>query len=274
MSDIDILVLIKDMQAAHKIVTQLGYAVNEYDEYSKWHYTQGFVVRHIQYIKGIFRIELHPRISDIPKLNPWSRAVWTMIDSMETRILEPEVFLCHLCCHLDGDILDGRHTLYHWADITGLVNYYRQEMDWDLVLQITREHNIDVTMYRILSLASQWFGVDIPSKVLQQLQSDVAVLCKTPSAELLFSIQDIINPVRHKGHTRPDEPGIDTHKLVLNSVPGIHNKLRYLFHIVFPWKPFMLCRYSIKHTRLLFFYYLRRLMTYPFKILRYHFAGD
>ncbi len=263
MADIDILIPIEEMQAAHEIFTQLGYAVNEFDEYSKWHYLQGYVVRHIKYIKGSVGIEVHPRISDVPQLNPWSRAVWTTIDSIETRILGPEVFLCHLCCHLDGDVFGGRYTLYHWVDITTLVNYYRQKINWDLVLQITRMHSLDGTMYRILSLSSQWFEADIPSEVLQQLHRD----------KLLFSIQEIINPVLHKGYSRLDKSGIDTHKLVLNSVPRIHNKLRYLFYIVFPWKPFMLYRYSIKHPRLLFFYYLWRLIAYPFKMLCYSFAG-
>lgn len=79
----------------------------------------------------------------------------------------PEDMLFHLCMHLEG------HTyaeLILFCDIVELLRVYGARFDWRYFSEITRKYKVESSIYYVLLLVKQLFGLELPLHLLEELE--------------------------------------------------------------------------------------------------------
>lgn len=242
MSDVDIIVRAEDAWRIDEVLEPLGY---ESDAISKHHVKW---LPHI--VKSKFlEIDINPVIFELPKLDPWVNAKRVKISGDEVFILGPEDFILHILLHLDRHhIEDGCCNLIWWFDIKRLLENYSVEINWDYIIQVAREHQVESSVKRVFDAIDRWFGVSVPADVLSQLKS----------SGLITSIKGILEPPEID---RRDYKELDSVLLSLSSterLPSFWKKVYHIFKSMFPDKEHIMRRYSVKHPKMVYFYYLVR----------------
>ena len=111
-----------------------------------------------KYRNGSVILEVKSKMGDIPKLNPWTNISRVTLASADTRVLNPEVFLIHICLHAERHFrLTQAAILLWWFDITELLKRYREKFDWDYVIRIVREHKVEKAVHGVLHMAREDF---------------------------------------------------------------------------------------------------------------------
>ena len=118
-------------------------------------------------------IELHWTIADPTgpvKIDPaglWYRAQRATIAGVELLALSPEDLLVHLCVHFGGEHhLNG---LRSFCDITETIRLRGGDMDWQQVVDSTREWLAARYVGLTLHLARRLVGAGVPDDVLERL---------------------------------------------------------------------------------------------------------
>jgi hypothetical protein len=168
MGDIDLLVKQTDLLRVQEILVEQGYiALKEEIGCSREHlppYKK----------KGSLTVEIHFHIvgppfslrGDVEKL--WVRAQMSSIHGIEVLTLCPEDLLLHLCMHASfhhafdngiGPLFDISHTIEHYAE----------ELDWEQLLDRSREWGVSKCVYLSLFLAKRFAGASIPGQIMKDL---------------------------------------------------------------------------------------------------------
>jgi len=118
-------------------------------------------------------IELHWTIADptgpvrVDPAGLWNRAQRATIAGVELLALSPEDLLVHLCVHFGGEHhLNG---LRSFCDITETVRLRGGAMDWQQVVDSTREWHAARYVGLTLHLARRLAGAGVPDDVLERL---------------------------------------------------------------------------------------------------------
>lgn len=249
MADVDLLVKSNDMWKIDEVLSRLKYKSDIATLYSKRHIKWS---RHREYTNKGVEFETHPRLYELPNLNAWVNVSSEKIASVDTFILGSGDFLLHLCLHLDthlfrtGDI----QLLSSWCDIAKILKHYRKELDWDYVIRTAKEHRVEESVHRILRVVDKWFDGRVPADVLNQFRSD----------GIIISINDILYPdQRSTGKREGGE--LRSFLSLASEIPSIRGKIYHIFRAIFPWKKFMIHRYSITQPSFVYFYYLVRVCS-------------
>lgn len=222
MGDVDLLVKGRDVWKIDKVLSQSGYGSKETSvilpwrmgesvrlkmyrilpiRFSKWIHRREqkpakwiqqikyvsalsmYWALHVKYMNGIIDLECHPRIYEIPGINPWNRANPVTIASINTFILGSEDFLLHLCLHAHRHFLDSNPRLISWYDISCILEHYKNKLDWDYVIHAAKRNRVAGAIYQILCPVNEWLDGHVPDDVLNQLKGkDTAI-----------SIYDVLN---------------------------------------------------------------------------------
>jgi hypothetical protein len=222
-------------------------------------------VRHIAYISKAIQLELHPKISELPKLRPWANVAHAKIASVDTLVLGPEDLLLHACIHLLDHMYIREESLGYliwWYDIALLLEFYREELNWDYVMRVVKEHEIEKSINRVLRATSQWAGSHVPAEVLGQLADD----------GVFISLNDIMNQEQvQKSKTDSLLPYIP----FISGIRSIRGRIYHIFRSVLPCREYMMHRYALKTRNSLYFYYFIRIglgVVRAFRTL-YHLPG-
>ena len=242
MTDVDVIAKTEDIWRMDKVLPQSGYKSDvENILLSKRHIEWA---RHIVFLNRFILFEVHPKIYELPDLDPWIKAVPAKIASVDTFILGPEDFLLHLCVHLlehfyvRGDIAK----LIWWFDIREVIRQNREGLDWDYVVRIARENQVEKAINRVLHTINEYFNGNVPADILHQLGDD----------DIVISINDILYGEQMQSQ------GNDS---LLSYIPSIsnmksfRNRIYHIFRSVFPCKEYMIHRYSVKRANFVFLYY-------------------
>lgn len=254
MVDIDLLIKGQDMWRANEVLTQLGYDSDVGLLHSrraiKW-------CRHVIYQENNFWLEVHPRIAEIPKCDPWIKAIPTQIASNDVFILGPEDFLLHLCIHFEHHLHGNSSQLISLYDIAEILKRYGEEIDWDYMVKTSKKNRIGEAVYRTLCMTSKWLDSFIPMDALNQLKNDGMVI----------SANDILNPDQIHW-TIPRDTSPVHYFPILWTIPTISGKAYHIFRKVFPSREFMINNYSIEKPGLVYFYYLVRTFAVPIETVK------
>ncbi|MDD2754218.1 MAG: nucleotidyltransferase family protein [Methanothrix sp.] len=187
MNDIDLLIREEDLQMVEKALAELRYYVSskQSNEILQTHPTKElhFVNQDtkviidihwdIQPIQSQFRI-------DVDTL--WEKAQLAKIDDIITLALSPENILQHLCLHIYNHMhcrgMPQAKPLRDYCDIAEVIKYYKDAINWNDLLQSSRDFGIEEPIYQGLSIASQYFEALLPLDVsnrLETIKSDVSV---------------------------------------------------------------------------------------------------
>jgi hypothetical protein len=168
MGDVDLLVKQTDLLRVQEILVEQGYIASK-DEI-------GCAQEHLPPYrkKDSLAVEIHfhivgPPFSlrvDVEKL--WVRAQMSSIQGIEVLTFCPEDLLLHLCMHagFHHAFDNGIRPLF---DISHTIEHYAEELDWEQLLDRSKEWGVDKCVYLSLFLAKRFAGASIPGQVMKHL---------------------------------------------------------------------------------------------------------
>ncbi len=194
MGDIDLLVKQADLLRVQERLVEQGYiASKEETGCARAHlppYTK----------KGSLPVEIHfhivgPPFSlqvDVEKL--WVRARMSSIQGIEVLTFRPEDLLLHLCMHVSFHHAfdNGIRPLF---DISHTIEHYAEELDWEQLLDRSREWGVSKCVYVSLFLARRFAGAAVPGHIMKDLDEYKDSFHATACAgELIFGKATSIAP--------------------------------------------------------------------------------
>jgi hypothetical protein len=252
MWDIDILVKREDKDRLERTMNDLGwknkpdFSLSDDDLHKP---------NNIIYLNETSQIEFHFNIHEIPKFDPWINVNVAKIASNDVLIMGKSDFLMHLCLHLYTHFYKNKSSsLMWWHDILEFTKCYKHEIDWNYMIKIAKEYNIEKPIYYILYLIKHRLGGLVPSDFLNQFK------IKAPSK----SINDIL--------ARSEKPTVDFYALIdsmsINGKHSVYERLYHIFRSIIPSREFIIFKYSLKSRNNVYFYYFVRIFTGIGKIIK------
>jgi hypothetical protein len=120
-------------------------------------------------------IELHHHIMRPPLAKNvdmnfvWKRAERVTIGGINALVLSAEDLLLHLCFHLTIHHV-YKMDLCHLYDIRKMIEHYKEEINWQVLVDRSRAWGVNRCLYLALSLTKELLGLHLPEKFLQHLQ--------------------------------------------------------------------------------------------------------
>ncbi|MFC1716160.1 nucleotidyltransferase family protein [Candidatus Poribacteria bacterium] len=250
MIDIDLMIKSEDRLLVNRLMLQAGY--RSVSLFSKRHLQWGDIVRGMIYKSGATIFDCHIQIDEVP--DPWSNVTSATIASTDALILGAEELLLHLCVHADNHLRIESPKLIWWYDVAELLKHYQGKLDWDYIVQFSREHKMEVGIHRTLHLINKEFGGHVPAGVLDRLGADDATI----------SIDHILHAAKVLGE-RPRPPSwfLDIYK-----VPSARDKICYVFARLFPSREYMTDHYLVSRPSLVYLYYPVRIFSFILTVPR------
>lgn len=243
MQDIDLIAKGDDIKRINDILLELNWENQEHLSTSGFHKEFS---KHISYVTGRVLMEIHPKLYEFPKLDPWANAVSAKICSNNTFILGKEDFFLHLCIHLEDHYRTGLETNLIWyIDIANFLQRYQDDINWDYVAKISSESKFDGIIHSILREINQSFNGSIPDHIINKFTADKSDL----SIEKVFN--HVSNPIKHFFALMAEVSGPRN--------ASLKNRAFIIFRNIFPCKAYMVEKYEIKNENLFYLYYFVRM---------------
>jgi hypothetical protein len=244
MSDIDLVIKSDDLNKINQIMLNSGWENQSYLNrigFDEQHF------KHIAYSKGNSTIEVHPKIYELPLLDPWMKAVRTEIAKTDTFILGTEDFLMHLCLHLEDHYRTGMTSNLIWyLDIVEFLKFHQNDIDWDYVIITAKKNKANGYLLRVLKAVNEDFNCNVSPNILNQLENG-----KSDTLHVKDTLKPVNSPIR-------DFYALISEVFGSRSFP-IYRRVYIAFRNIFPHKDFMIHRYSEKYPKLFFLYYFVRI---------------
>lgn len=245
MSDVDLLVRPADVDPVRKLLEGLGYTRDRAETHP------GALTEHENELsfslKGQINanMDVHWSLFDSPYYQDhinmqwfWETAELAQIAKTTVLMLGPEAQVIHLCGHLG--LHHQAEGLLWWQDIVEVIVFYRERIDWDVLLARTREFGLVLPVRTVLQrLADEWHA-PIPDHVLGALEA----ASPSQAEERVFSGLSALE--RPAGHRFLSD---------LSTMPSWRQRLRFARTNLFPSAAYMRQRYHIENPLLLPFYY-------------------
>ncbi|MBI5115785.1 nucleotidyltransferase family protein [Candidatus Poribacteria bacterium] len=173
MSDVDLMVQEKDLEAADEALSKLGYSHCEYYRPREWYKTHHHHWAPRYHPIKETAIEIHRNI--LPQnmhfhMNPdglWKRSGNLKIGAAEAKALSPEDLIIHLCLNSS---LFGFRDLRGLSDICRVVGQYNETINWDWILKEAHEGGFTAHLYYPLSLAADVMDATIRERIPKNLR--------------------------------------------------------------------------------------------------------
>jgi hypothetical protein len=168
MNDIDLLVKQTDLLRVQEILVEQGYIASKEEI--------GCSQEHLPPYKkkGSLPVDIHFRIIgppfslrvDVEKL--WVRAQMSSIQGIEVLTFCPEDLLLQLCMHAGFNHVfnNGIRPLF---DISHTIEHYAKELDWEQLLDRSKEWGVSKCVYLSFFLAKRFAGASIPEQIMKDL---------------------------------------------------------------------------------------------------------
>lgn len=169
----------------------------------------------------------------------WDRARPASICGAQALCLCPEDLLLHLCWQamVNKQLKKG---LYPFFDMHAVINCFGDRLDWDAFVLRAQQWRLSNCVYGALALTQDFFGSNIPPRVLAGLQGPET------HPEIIGYARDLVF----------SPPAFSSKFLQLASLPSLREKLLLLKQVLFPWRHTIIKKYRLRpHTRLAILYY-------------------
>jgi hypothetical protein len=186
------------------------------------------------------RVDIHWSLLDSPlyRHKPsqdwlWGTALPVRVGGTEALMLGPEAQILHLCAHLAFHH-GGQGPLW-LNDVAEVAHYYRDGLDWQMVLEQAKVSNLVFALQKVLPRVAAGWLAPIPDPILTTLET------LHPSA------------VEMKIHRWRNAEGRSVAREVLSdliSLSELPDQLRYLAAKLFPPPAYMRQRYRVPHPLL------------------------
>lgn len=166
MADIDILVPEKWHEAAGKALESIGY-VNTNKVGDTWNYK-----------KNVIQIELHRKLAEgncrnLAYAEAYFEDAWEhTVDGVfpYTKYLSLEYHFIYLIFHLAKHFSLAGAGIRMFLDIAVYLQRFREELDWQYILEETDRLKLDMFLKRTLVLCSIWFGVPVEPIAVEEME--------------------------------------------------------------------------------------------------------
>ncbi|MDY6932266.1 MAG: nucleotidyltransferase family protein [Halobacteriota archaeon] len=243
-SDVDLLIKKENLPEAKKILTDMGYKLDEEVSPEKYNEEYGCDL----YFAGKRNIiEIHwdilrklgsDRFMRIDIRDIWERARPASISGVDTLIMSPEDQLLHLCIHLPKH----RYNRLIWlCDILEVVRHY--DIEWDQIIRSSEVYKTKAHMYYGLQFSDEMLGPEVPPEVLRKLR---------PNPLERMMVRPVLKDVLSED--RRIMPIFNLMKLLL--IDRHSDRMRYLWIYIFPPVESLKRKYSVSGSIVYFYYVL------------------
>jgi hypothetical protein len=235
--DLDVIVSSENIDRAEKAIRSLGYIPASPEAFGDF----GKEISHARaYQKNggkNLALELHQSlVSNMHGTTPtngewfWSHSTQVSINGSSVVTLSPEANLIYLCGHLICH--HGWEPRFIWLyDIHRLLEIYRETFDWDVFITLVEKLNWQSYVGGVLKATQAFLHSPMPEELLSKFSRSDQKL-------------DILGWQTRLPPTRAI--------LTLNEwrrIPSLGNRLRFLYHIFFPTRAYMVYRYQPSDLR-------------------------
>ena len=263
MSDIDLLIKEKDLQKAKKELTELKYSATSIFPTKLNEQFQTVLYKGMSFIHKYKKIDIdiHWDIQlpqalykvDINKF--WNSTKPIKIAGIETLTFAPEDLLQHLCLHVDKHVNNSSappaKPLRDYGDIAEVTRHYKDTINWNYLLQSSKDYGIEDPIFQGLTIAKKYFGAFVPENILSALEP----------VKSSIGFEELFKETMEGNSKKKNQWDEVSYLMNLEKIDGAWNKSRIIFGDVFPSKEFMIYRYSITNEKQVYMYYLIRLGT-------------
>ncbi|MHB9099607.1 MAG: nucleotidyltransferase domain-containing protein [Syntrophales bacterium] len=268
MSDTDILVKKGDMFGVEACLSALGYSPRDSSVACAIENPEGYLAS-LDYRKNDgslpnIHVHWHPVNTSVPaymfagRIDPdrlWEMALPATVASAEVRALCPEHQVIYLCEHA----LRINHSfdrLILMYDLFYVIETYRDEIDWDFIVEEARRFNVSKFVFLSLAIVQHYTSRIVFEEVMSKLRPENL----TFGERLFLNIQ--LSNHRFRG-------GSIFVYLAMNN--GLAEKCRFLFRTFFPPPQILMQRRYAKHIEFGASFYTHRVwevLSHPFRIYR------
>ena len=235
--DIDILIHPQDFPVAKAGLEALGYFNSAF--YREDFYQDNIMVDVHEELINITRIKSRRKAHRIDMDEFWKNSLAIEINGQGARILSPEHTLMELCLHLT--LHHGLQGLIWFVDIARLIEYYKNEIDWNKFIKETSDYRINRPVYYALFYVNKILRQDIPEYVLNQLKPERQNLLERKIFNLILSGRTLEN-IRFF--------------FTLTAMENLWDKLSFFRDITFPSTKTLSAKYNISSRTSLPFCYI------------------
>jgi hypothetical protein len=185
MIDIDLLVKKGDLQRAHQLLIDDGYSTAGDSLVFSHKHLSTYSKQNAIYLEIHFNVA-KPPVSDRFNIDElWDRAQRIDLQGMEALTLSPEDLLLHLCIHtsIDNGFNNG---VIPYFDIAHTADHYKDQLDWELLWNRSREWNLDRALYLMLALTEKLVGFPIPQEISRVMKPGPELTGALAAAEELI----------------------------------------------------------------------------------------
>lgn len=175
MLDLDLLVRTNDLERAEKVLSRLGYVVDEAYQTAQWYRNHHHHLAPYTAGDGTVVVELHHDIVplraevNIPENVLWDRARTVEVPPETALLLGPEDLLQCVCAHVALSQCFDR-TLRDIIDITEVVRVYGAAIDWDSLVRNATGYQAIRALYYCLWIADSIAQAAIAPDILKSLK--------------------------------------------------------------------------------------------------------
>lgn len=237
MYDIDLLIHKEDFSLVTEKLRELGYSNSPF--YPEDFHKDNMMVDVHWDLMNITRIKSRKKSYRIDLDEIWRSSLPVEINGEKARILSPEHCLMDLCLHLSFH--HGLQGLMWFIDIAQLIEYYKNEMDWNKFIKKSFEYKIYKPIYYVLFCVKDILGQQIPQFVLDRLKPKRQNLLERKIIDLIISGASLEN-IRFF--------------FTLSTMENFFDRVAFLREISLPSPRVLSARYNISSARYIPQYYL------------------
>lgn len=237
MYDIDILIHKEDFSLVTEKLRELGYSNSPF--YPEDFHKDNMMVDVHWDLMNVTRVKSRKKSYQIDIDEIWRSSLPVEINGEKAKILYPEYCLMDLCLHLT--LHHGLQGLIWFIDIARLIEYYKNEIDWNKFMEKSFEYKIYKPVYYVLFYVKKVLAQEIPQFVLDGLKPKRQNLLERKIIDLIVSGASLEN-IRFF--------------FTLSTMENLLDRLTFLREISLPSPKVLSARYNITSRRYIPQYYL------------------
>jgi len=262
-SDIDILVERDNAAEFLKLLNEMGFVSREKEVLHS-----DFVKQYLDFVhyppmdRDGISVEIHIKLHqkkyayklDIPSV--FNHAIPVEIQHLPAFALDSDDLLIHLCVHADKHFNEGQIQFTCYNDITNLLNDFQFAPDWQRFIARCKLHQCEEVVFRHILLVNHFCGAPVPREIILEYNyalnsNDCRLFLKFLRGE--FSEKKKVTSL------------LVTSLGLLKNIDGIGLKLRFVAHMLFPPKSYMIERFHISKPSFYPLYYFVRMWNFIVK---------
>ena len=266
MTDLDLLVHRESVQPALRILGELGFRRVGFEVRPDADLVYESQVQLAKTGRVRFLVEIHWSLFDSPYYQQnltmdwfWDTALTVQTGDTPMQVLGPVAQLLHLCGHAVLHHGSAGTSLLWLQDVAEVVFHYREQIDWDELLNRAQEFRLILSVQQVLGQVAAEWGVPIPARALSRL----AALHPSPAEQQVTAWR-----------TAKQRPVAQRFWSDLASMDGWRRRLHYAWIQFLPSMTYMQSRYNIRHRLLVPLYYPYRWWVGLRGVLRNRFDAD